>query len=52
MFVANTLSRAALGSTPPEIPDAEMKYHVHSILMSLPISERRLNQFRAETAND
>ena len=52
MFVADTLSRAALKDTHPEIPDVEMKFHVHSIVRSLPISEKRLEQFRAETAND
>ena len=52
LVVTDTLSRASLPDTDPEIPDLEMNIHVHKVISSLPISQQKLQQFKMETAND
>ena len=42
LVVTDTLSRASLPDTDPEIPDLEMNIHVHTVISSLPISEQKL----------
>lgn len=52
MHVADTLSRAALTNNTPEISDKEINFFVHSIMSSIPISDKRQQQLTTETAND
>ena len=52
LVVTDTLSRASLPDTDPEIPDLEMNIHVHTVISALSISEQKLQQFKVETAND
>ena len=50
MLVADALSRAPLPENTPEIPDAEVNTYIHSVILNLPISDNRLQQFQSETA--
>ena len=52
LFVADTLSRAALPDEISEIPEDELNSYVYSVVSSLPISESRFAEFKQETAND
>lgn len=52
MFIPDTLSRAALPDSTPEIPSAEIEAHIHSVITNIPMSDNRLSQFQTETAND
>ena len=52
MQVADTLSRAAVENTDAEIPEDEMDFYVNSVISSLPISEKKMDQFRSETEKD
>ena len=47
--VADTLSRAHLQDSRTEIPDMELDFVVHSVISSLPISPKGLNDFTQET---
>ena len=46
---ADALSRAHLQDSRTEIPDMEFDFVVHSVISSLPISPKRLNDFKQET---
>ena len=48
MFVSDALSRAALADTTPEIPIEELNAFVDSVIPNLPMSDKRLDQFRTE----
>ena len=50
--VADALSRAHLQDSRTEIADMEIDFVVHSVISSLPISPKRLNDFKQETAKD
>ena len=51
--VADTLSRAYLTHhVKPEVPEQEIRCHVHSIIKSLPVSASKLDEFKRETAKD
>ena len=52
LTVADTLSRASLKDTTPEIDEHELKYFVHSIMSNYLISDTRMEQFRKETELD
>lgn len=52
MFVPDTLSRAALSNQTPEISNDELNAFVNSVIPNIPMSGKRLNQFRTETSND
>lgn len=52
MYVADTLSRAPLKDTTPEISQEDFTAFVDSVMDNLPISDNRLNQFKEETKND
>ena len=52
LTVADTLSRAPLKDTNPEIPEEEIRLNVHSFVSNCLISESRLKQFKVETGND
>ena len=52
LVVTDTLSRASLPDTDPEIPDLEVNIRVHTVISSLPISEQNLQKFMTEIAND
>ena len=52
MKVADCLSRAPLEDSVPEISDAGMKYYIHSVINSVPISKKKMNEFKSETAKD
>ena len=53
MCSTDTISRATPQTTnEPEIPEAEIKVHVHQIISSLPITDRRLQSIRTETDKD
>ena len=52
MVVADTLSRASLPSTLGEIPSDDMNFYVHSVVMNLQISSKRMKQFQLETSQD
>ena len=52
MFVSDALSRAALSDSTPEIPIVELNAFVDSVIPNLPMSDKRWDQFRTETAND
>jgi len=52
MYVADTLSRAPLADSTPEIPSSELNTYVHSIMDNLPISQNRIDQFQKETEAD
>ena len=50
--VADALSRAHLQDSRTEIPDMKLDFVVHSVISSLPISPKRLNDFKQETTKD
>ncbi|CAB4040233.1 Transposon Ty3-G Gag-Pol poly [Paramuricea clavata] len=51
--VAGTLSRAYLNhQVKPEVPEQEIRCHVHSIVKSLPVSMSKLDELKRETAKD
>ena len=52
LAATDTLSRASLSDTDPEIPDLEMNIHVDTVISALPLSEQKLQQFKTETANE
>ena len=52
LVVADTLSRASLPISDPEIPDADLHLNVHTFLTSLPISNARFIEFQTETNKD
>ena len=52
MIVADALSRASLTENNPEINNYDMNFFVHSIINSLPISGKKLDQLKEETKKD
>jgi transposase InsO family protein len=51
--VADTLSRAYLTQeVRPEVPEQEIRCHVHFMIKSLPVSPSKLDEFKRETAKD
>ena len=51
--VADTLSRAYLNhQVKPEVPEQEIRCHVHSIIKSLPVSMSKLDELKRETIKD
>ena len=52
MYISDTLSRAALRDTTPEIADDELNGYIHSVVATLPISDTRLKEFQLETSTD
>ena len=52
LTVADTLSRASLKDSKPEIEKSEIISHVHSIESNYLISDYRLQQFKDETRKD
>ena len=52
MKVSDTLSRAALKNSEPEISDHDMKFYVHSVVNSIPISDKKLTKVKIETEKD
>ena len=52
MLVSDTLSRSYLNAIKPEFDESTLIRHVHFILLNLPISPSRLDQFRLETQKD
>ena len=52
MLVSDTSSRSYLNDIKPEFDGNTLTRHVHFILLNLPISQSRLEQFRLETQND
>ena len=42
LVVTDTVSRASLPDTDLEVPDLETNIHVHTVILSLPISEQKL----------
>ena len=52
LTVADTLSRASLKDSKPEIEESEIISHVHSIESNCLISDYRLQQFKDETRKD
>ncbi|CAB4002304.1 Hypothetical predicted protein, partial [Paramuricea clavata] len=51
--VADTLSRAYLNhQVKPEVPEQEIRCHVHSIIKSLTVSMSKLDELKRETAKD
>ena len=50
--VADALNRANLQDSRTEIPDMELDFVVHSVISSLPISSKRLNDFKQETTKN
>ena len=52
MLVSDTFSRSYLNDIKPEFDLKTLIWHVHLILLSLPISQPRLDQFRLETQKD
>ena len=50
--VADALNRANLQNSRTEIPDMELDFVVHSVISSLPISSKRLNDFKQETTKN
>ena len=52
LTVADTLSRASLKDSKPEIEESEIISHVHSIESNYLISDYRLQQFKDETRKD
>ena len=52
MKVSDCLSRAPLTERHPEISENDMKYFIHSIISSLPVSNRKWNELKIETARD
>ena len=49
VLVSDTLSRSYLNDVKPEFDENTLIRHVHFILLNLPISQSRLDQFRLET---
>ena len=50
--IADTLSRAFLNDSNPEIPESDLSYFVHAINDHRSISKSKLSEFAAETAKD
>ncbi len=51
--VADALSRAYLTQpAKPEVPEQEIRCHVHSIIKGLPVSATKLDEIKRETAKD
>ena len=49
--VADTLSRRYVSDTYPELSEG-MDLHVHTVLSSLPISDRKMKEIKAHTEQD
>ena len=52
MLVSGSLSRSYLNDIKPEFDKNTLIWHVHFILLNLPISQFPLDQFRLETQKD
>ena len=52
MKVSDALSRAAVKNSEPEISDFDMKFYVHAVINSIPISEKKLTKLKNETEKD
>ena len=52
MKVTDALSRASLSDCDPEIPEEESDHYVHTVMGSLAISSKQLQQFQSETESD
>ena len=52
MFVSDALSQSYLNDIKPEFDENTLIWQVHFILLNLPISQSRLDQFCLETQND
>ena len=52
MKVSDALSRAALKSSNSEIPEGDMKFYVHAVVNSIPVSDRKWSQLKIETEKD
>ena len=51
--VADTLSRAYLPHcTKPEVPEQEIRCHIHFTIKQLPVSNTKLEEIKRKTAND
>ena len=50
--MSDTFSRSYLNDIKPEFDLKTLIWHVHFILLSLPISQSRLDQFHLETQKD
>ena len=52
MLVSDTLSRSYLNDIKPECDENTLIQHVHFILLNIPISQSRLDQFHLEAQKD
>ena len=52
MLVSDTLSEAYIKNSKPEFDENSLIYHVHFVILNLPISNKRLEQFKEETRKD
>ena len=52
VVVVDALSRAYLPNRSLEIPEIEMKYHMHSIMRQLPMSKTKLMEYKEAIGKD
>ena len=52
MLVSDTLSEAYIKNSKPEFDENSLIYDVHFVILNLPISNKRLEQFKEETRKD
>ncbi|CAI9715635.1 K02A2.6-like family member retr-1 [Octopus vulgaris] len=51
-IAADTLSRAYLEQNTPEVPDEDMKSHIHAVIKNYPITDTKLKEYKEATADD
>ena len=52
MLVSNALSQAYIKNSKPKFDENSLIYHVHFVILNLPITNERLEQFKEETRKD
>ena len=52
MLVSDALSQAYIKNSKPEFDENSLIHHVHFVILNLPVSNERLQQFKGETGKD
>ena len=52
MLALDTLSRTYIKNSKPDFDENSLIHHVHFVISNLPISNKRLEEFKQETQKD